>query len=392
MPHGLRGLMTTVFWSAAEGIARPGRLRPFPILAPGKLRREVGEHAFWRGPLWGRTVALQGDGSFGKYDLFEVAGAQLLYWGTFRGNGYYESEESHSFSAPFVWMDERMRVGDFKQQRITDTVFDPRLRRATNSAEQTLRVEIVAHHDSWQDPDSQTRYTDVLEVHYWGRYPVPASREVYHLARGLGTIRFETSNALEPSGVRYQFAESFERFSPPELPAIPWVDPFKNATHVRNGFCEDFLVPPVEGGAVAAHLRGWSGFNGAVITTEQGDEGTGPWKIALRALTEAGAPVATFVIVSDWIPVAPGRRYRLSGRVWRGSSADNVYLDFDDGAGQGATFDDAQALATTTKAWESVAAEATVGPDTTAVRVRCVRDGANRGDAYCDAVTLQRLD
>ncbi len=391
MPHGLRGLMTTVFRSAAEAGARP-RLRPVPILAPGKMGREVGEHAFWRGPMWGRTVALQGDSSFGKYDLFEVAGPQLLYWGTFRGNGYYESEESHSFSSPFVWMDQRMGVGDFKQQRITDTLFDPRLRRATNSAQQTLRVEIVAHHDDWRDPDTQTAYTDVLEVHYWGRYPDPASREVYHLGRGLGTIRFETFNVLEPSGVHYQFAESFERFTPPDLPVVPWVDPFKNATHVRNGFCEDFRAAPVEGGAVTAHLRGWSGSGGAVISTEKGDEGTGPWKIALRASPEEGAPGAAFTIVSDWIPVEPGRRYRLSGRVWRGSRADHLYLDFDDGAGQGASFEDAQALATSTEAWERVATEAIVGPATTAVKVRCVRDGANQGDAYCDAITLQRLD
>lgn len=80
-------------------------------------------------------------------------------------------------------------------------------------------------------------------------------------------------------------------------------------------------------------------------------------------------------VVSDWIPIARGKRYRLSGRVWRGSPADNVYLDFDDGAGQGGSFEDAQALATSTEGWERVAAEATMGPTTTAVRVRCVRDG-----------------
>lgn len=413
MPHGLRGLMTTVFWPAAKGesprkerIVRPrvhdqrtgarspypGPLRPFPILAPGKVGREVGEHAFWRGVLWGRTVALQGDSSFTKYDLFEVAGSQLQYWGTFRGNGYYDSEESHSFSAPFVWMDQQMNLGDFKQQRITDSVFDPRLRRVVNSADQTLRVEIVAHHDTWQDPDSRIAYTDVLEVHYWGRYPEAASKEVYHLGNGLGTIRFETSNSQEPSGVHYQYAEHFERFTPPDMPALPWVDPFKNATYVHNGFCEDFLVSPLEGGAVAAHLRGWSGSKDAVITSAQGDEGTGPWKIALRGPSSGGDSAADFVIASDWIPVTPGKRYRLSGRVWRASARDNVYLDFDDGAGEGGSFDDAQALATTTEVWERVAAEATVGTTTAAIRVRCVRDGANQGDAYYDAITLQRVD
>ncbi len=383
--------MTTVFWPGSKS-PYPGLRRPFPILAPGKVAREVGEHAFWRGSLWGRTLALQGDSSFTKFDVFELAGPQLLYWGTFRGNGYYDSEESHSFSSPFGWMDQWMGVGDFKQQRITDSLFDPRLRRLTNAADLTLRVEIVAHHDSWQDPDSQIRYTDVLEAHYWGRYPEATSREVYHLGNGLGTIRFETFNRQEPSGVHYQYAELFEPFTPPDRPAAPWFDPFKNDTYVPNGFCEDFLVPPVQGGGVADHLRGWRGSNDAVITTDGGDEGTSPWKIALRGQTGGGDTVADFVITSEWIPVVPGKRYRLSGSLWRVSAADNVYLDFNDGVGLGGTFEDAQALATSTEVWERVATEATVGATTTAIKVRCVRDGANVGNAYCDGITLQRVD
>jgi hypothetical protein len=395
MPHGLRGLMATVFWDTA---ALPGAVgasspptRPFQILAPGKMRREVAEHAFWRGSLWGRVVALQGDSSFTKFDLFEVAGAELRYWGTFRGNGYYDSEESHSFAAPFGWMDERMGPGDFKQQRITDSVFDPRRRRLLNTGDQTLRLEVVAHHESWRDPDSGTVYSDVLEVHYWGRYPEAASREVYHLGRGLGTIRFETQNPLEPSGVRYQYAQSFERFTPPDLPTLPWIDPFKNTTYVKNGFCDDFTASPVEGGAVAGHLEGWTGSRDAVITAEPADEGTGPWKIALRGSTAGGDSLPDFVVPSDWIPVTPGARYRLSGRVWRGAAADHVYLDFDDGHGEGGAFEDAQALAASTGMWERVASEATVGATTTAIRVRCVRDGANAGNAYFDAITLQRI-
>jgi hypothetical protein len=397
MPHGLRGLLATVFWpGAARGsiaVPGPGPVRPFQILAPGKMGRDrqVAEHAFWRGALWGRIVALQGDSSFTKYDLFEIADSELLYWGTFRGNGYHDSEESHSFASPFGWMAERMRVGEFKQQRITDSVFDPRLRRLSNTADQTLRVEIVAHYEAWRDPDSATEYRDVLEVHYWGRYPDSASREVYHLGRGLGTIRFETFNSLEPSGVRYQYAQSFERFTPPDLPTLPWVDPFRNTTYVHNGFFEDFKVAPVEGGPVAVHLRGFTGSKDAVIATAPADESTGPWKVALRGTTAGGDATADVVIPSDWIPVTPGARYRLSGRVWREVAADNVYLDFDDGHGQGGAFEDAQALATSTRMWERVAAETTVGTATTALRVRGVRDGANDGNAYFDAITLQRV-
>jgi hypothetical protein len=392
MPHGLRALMATVFWPGARTPSRPARRAVFPLLAPGKVGREVGEHAFWRGSRWGRTVALQGDSTFAKYDLFELTEAGLLYWGTFRGNGYYDAEESHSFSSPFNWMDRWMSVGQFTQQPITDTLLDPRLRQKANAGVLTLRVEVVDHHDTWRDPDSGADYADVLEVHYWGRYPEETSREVYHLGRGLGTIRFETMNPLEPSGVHQQYAESFERFTPPDEPARPWFDPFLNTSYVRNGYCEDFLQAPAQGGSVGLYLRDWSGSADAVITTDAPDEGTGPWRIALRGTSGGGDSEADFVVSSDWIPVLPGRRYRLSGSLWRVSEEDNVYLDFNDGVGRGGDFEDAQAMATHANTWERVAAIATVGAATTAIKVRCVRDGPNEGNAYCDGITLQRVD
>ncbi len=402
MPHGLLGLLTTVFRPSVKGATPPrrrgarspypGPRLPFLALAPGKMGRAVGEHTSWRGSLWGRTVALQGDSSFTKFDLFELTSSQLLYWGTFRGNGFYGSEESHSFSSPYGWMDRWMGVGDFTQQRITDSVMDPRLRTTANSGDLTLRVEVVAHYDTWRDPDSRIEYEDVLEVHYWGRYPEETSKEIYHLGKWLGTIRFETLNLQEPSRVLYQYAEYFERYTPPEEPTRPWFDPFKNATHVPNGFCEDFLRPPSSGGAVATHLRDWSGTADAVISADAPDEGTGPWQIVLRGSTGGGDSTADVAITSDWIPVTPAKRYRLSGSLWRVSEADNVYLDFNDGVGQGGDFPDAQAMASRIHVWDRVAAETTVGPGTTAIKVRCVRDGANQGNAYYDGITLQRLD
>jgi hypothetical protein len=395
MPHGLRGLMATVFWPSSRAELRPeGRRREFPLLMPGKTAEAEGEHAFWRGSLWGRTVALQGDSSFTKYDLFVLVEGRLQYWGTFRGNDYDDSEESHSFSSPFTWMDGSMDVGAFSSQRITDSLMDPRLRQRSHSAELVLRVEVVAHYDSWQDPTSRLRYEDVLEVHYWGRYPEPQSREIYHLARGLGTVRFETLNSREPSGVRYQFARRFEDYSPPNTPALPWFDPFHNPTHVPNGFFEDFIVAPVEGGAASDHVRDWLASSPDVVIAGPGggERGTHPWRVALRASGNGADARADFISSTAWIPVTPGSRYRLSGRLWRSSPADRVYLDFADGIGQGGNFDDAQAIATRTATWERVASETTVGASTTAIKVRCVRDGANEGHAYCDEVTLQRLD
>jgi hypothetical protein len=202
----------------------------------------------------------------------------------------------------------------------------------------------VSHFDEWRDPDTGLRYRDVLEVHYWSRHPDEASREIYHLGNGLGTIRFETLSRLEPSGVRYQYAESFERFTPPDQPTLPWFDPFRNATHVHNGFCDDFLLAPVQAGPVDLYLRDWTGSADAVITTDAPDEGTGPWKVALRGSVGGGDATADFIVTSDWIPVTPGRRYRSAGACGARRRGQRTRLA--DGVGAGASFEDAQAMAT----------------------------------------------
>jgi hypothetical protein len=361
---------------------------PIRARRAGRNAEELGGHAFWHGSLWGRNVALQGDVGFEKFDLFEITESKIYYWGTFRGNSYGDSEESHSFTSPFLWLDRHMRVGDVKEQRVSDTVFDPRLRMVRNSGDLTLHTKVVAYHATWQDPDSRKQFSDVLELHYWAE---PTSKEVYYLAKDRGTIRFETLNQEEPSGVRCQYVERFEEFTPGDPPALPWFDPFRNATRVPNGFCEDFLRTPVEGGGLGSYLHGWSGTANAVISADPAHEGMGPWKIRLRGSVDGGEPNPA-IASTDWIPVTPGRRYRLSGEVWRASAADSAYLDFDDGKGRGENFEDSQANSSRLEAWETVQAEATVGAATEAIKVRCVRDGANQGSACFTGITLQRLD
>jgi hypothetical protein len=76
-----------------------------------------------------------------------------------------------------------------------------------------------------------------------------------------------------------------------------------------------------------------------------------------------------------------------------GSDLDNAYLDFNDGnACSGDNFADSQAIATTPFAWQKVQATVTVGPGTTGIRIRAVRDGANFGNAYYDGLMLQRIN
>jgi hypothetical protein len=168
-------------------------------------------------------------------------------------------------------------------------------------------------------------------------------------------------------------------------------------TFVPNGFFEEFNLHPVQGGLVSTYLRSWQGASqDVVITTDHpnSSQNLGVWKIAMRGRSWGlgGDGIADYAITSSWISVTPGKKYRLSGWLLRGNTADNVYLDFNDGQGYGGNFQDGQALAQLTHVWEHRSVEVRVGPSTRAIRVRCVRDGANRGNAYFDGLMIQPLD
>ncbi|HEV2852193.1 MAG TPA: hypothetical protein VHC97_05255 [Thermoanaerobaculia bacterium] len=349
-----------------------------------------GEHCFWRGSLWGRTVALQGDPSFTSYDLFVDGGSRLEYWATFRGNGY-NAPVSHSFGSPFYWMNRFMAVGNAMENALPVKALDSQLRKVSSSGTVTMRLEVNAHYDTWTLPETGVTYSDVLQVTFWSDKNVPASREVYYLANGKGTIRFESSNNGEPSGVRVSWATSFVNKAV-NAPSLPWFDPFQNTTFVPNGFFQD-ITSGVNGGLVSTYMRSWSGIsNDVVITTDGTDPGAGNWKIALRGWTGGGDSAADAAITTAFIPVTPGKTYRLSGWLWRVSASDNLYLDFNDGLGQGGNFTDGQAVATATNTWEYRSVDVRVGPSTTGIKVRCVRDGANSGNGYCDGIQLQPVD
>lgn len=369
MPHGLVAQNSNLLWN---GLTIPG------------------EHCFWRGTLWGRTVALQGDPSFTSYDLFVDAGSRLEYWATFRSNRY-NAPLSHSFGSPFYWMNRFMAVGNVMENALPVKALDSQLRKVVSSGTVTMRLEINAHYSTWTLPETGVTYSDVLKVTFWSDKNVAASREIYHLAKGKGTIRFESSNSGEPSGVRISWATSFVNKAV-NSPTLPWFDPFQNTNFVPNGFFQD-ITSSVNGGPVSTSLRSWSGTsNDVVITTDGTDPGAGSWKIALRGWNGGGDSAADAAITTSFIPVTPGKTYRLSGWLWRVSASDNLYLDFNDGLGQGGNFTDGQALATATNTWEYRSVAVRVGPSTTGIKVRCVRDGANSGNGYCDGLQIQRVD
>ncbi len=75
----------------------------------------------------------------------------------------------------------------------------------------------------------------------------------------------------------------------------------------------------------------------------------------------------------------------------RENASDNVYVDFDGGAGRDGGFLDAHIVATQTGTWECGAVTKCIPESVGAVRVRAVREGANMGDAWFDGIELKRL-
>lgn len=358
-----------------------------------------GEHCFWRGTLWGQTVALQGDPSVTRYDLFvDVGGARLDYWGTFRGNTF-RSDASHVFGSPFVWMNRFMKIGYASESSMLDKVLDPNLGKIVNSGMARRKLTVDAHYPTWTSPAPfAATWNDVLKVTYHSNLSDPNAKEVYYLAKGKSWVYVEIGDPSQPAKV---WAVSFGNKAVAN-PTLPWFDPFptpatypgfQNTGFVPNGYFEDLLPGAVNGGPVSTSLRSWQGgSNDVVITTDHPYSGLGRWKVAMRGSNQGADSVADFAITSSFFPVTPGKRYRLTGWLLRAQPTDNVYLDFDDGRGDGGNFTDGQAMAQQVGVWEIRFVDVTVGPQTRGVKVRCVRDGANKGNAYCDGVQIQRLN
>ncbi len=117
-----------------------------------------------------------------------------------------------------------------------------------------------------------------------------------------------------------------------------------------------------------------------------------PTGLALRLRgSDAGGDEADDAVVTEqWIPVEGGT-YRLSACMLRENASDDVYVDFDGGAGRDGDFLDVHIVATETGVWECGAVTKCIPESVGAVRVRAVREGANLGDAWFDRIQLKRL-
>jgi hypothetical protein len=184
-----------------------------------------GEHCFWNGEFLGRKCFLQGDPSMSRYDIFELKGESINYWGTFRGNSTNDAV-SHSLKSPMLWMREQMSIGDKVKSRIPVQVLNPKNRSIVHSGEIDMHLELNKHYETWTLPETGVSYDDVIKISFWSDSNRPQSKEVYHLARGQGTIRFITFNKGEPSGVRAAWTVEFRKKNI-NKPITPWFDIFE---------------------------------------------------------------------------------------------------------------------------------------------------------------------
>jgi len=312
-------------------------MKLYTVFKNGSIDPEA-THAFWRGSFLGKTVALQGGIAFNDdraaYDIFEIASNNIKYWGSFRGNSLQsQSQKSNAFNQAIVFMPNFMSL----KQSTSETVFDNEMannhRKISQSDTYTYRLTVDDYLSSWLDTDSGNIWKDVLKI----RIDFPSGYELYWLARRLlingieytkhyGTVRFE-SYCPDHSNVSKQYATPntytgdgnypLYSYSPP-APIIPWYDPFSLWTYVPNGFFEDHLKTPVNGGwPLKNYERSWTGYSppgnpnleDVAVSNEKPNSQTSTWKVVLRKLPTTGWDYA----ISDSIPVIPNKTYRLSG-------------------------------------------------------------------------------
>ena len=384
------------YWLLPRGSALTvqARLRDGRI-APAEGSFEV--RSFWRGDLWGRNVALLGDPSGERYDIFEEVEDGLDYWGTFEGvAGGDEARPSVSLDRPFRWMNRFMAVGDAVESSVTGRLLSNRRRNQESGLEATMRLEIVSHRASFTVPEVDgLTFEDVLEVRFWPDVERAEAHDTFYLARGFSAVYSRRSAVAAPGGVVEWWAVE-KALTPvaPSAPSVPWFDPFSPGwpkTAVLNGNLDDF-ANGVEGGQVrSSEAPAWTADSGdAVIAQPPSGLDAGSWSMLFLGSDGGGDSAPDAAITEEWIPVEGGT-YQLSACMRRESVGDNVLVDFNDGIGRDADFADAHLVAVSTGTWECRAVTKCIPGSVGAVRIRAARDGANLGDAWFDRIELKRI-
>ncbi len=396
------------YWLLPHGSALKVRTR----LRNGRAAPAEGSaylRSFWRGDLWGRKVALLGDPDSERYDIFEEVEGGLDYWGTFGGaSAGREERPSIALDRPFRWMNRFMAVGDAVQGPATGRLLSDRRRNQAGVLWSTMRMEALSRRASFEVPPVPGLvFEDVLEVRYWPDAARAEVHDTFYLARGYGAVYARRSGVAAPGEVVEWWAVE-KALTPvaPAAPSVPWFDPFSPGwpkTAVLNGNLDD-VAPEVgllgEPAATSAGLGrdggrdrasaapGWTAAWGdATVARPPSGLDAGAWSLVLRGSGDAAPDAA---VTAEWIPIEGGT-YQLSACMVRENVSDHVFVDFDDGAGRDATFDDAHLVSSSTGTWECRAVTKCILASVGAVRIRAARDGANLGDAWFDRIELKRI-
>ncbi len=384
------------YWLSPHGSASGVRSR----LVDGRLWPAADSHelrSFWRGELWGRPMALLGTPGGDRYDLFEETEGGLDYWGTVEGGS--SDRLSVSLDRPFRWMNRYMAVGDALESSVTGRYLSNRLRNEAGALATTMRLEVVAHHASFTAPVvGGLTFEDVLEVRFWADARLPEAYDEFYLARGRGAV-YSRRSASGPGEVAEWWAVAESLVPVPSYrPSSPWFDPFSPGwpkTAVVNGGLDD-VASELEGGEVRMSAApGWTSDSGDAVVARSpagpADAGTsGSWGLLLRGAVSGGDAVSDSAVAAEWIPVEGGV-YELSACVLREHAGDNVFVDFDDGRGRDASFEDAHVVASSVGAWECRAVTKCIPASVGGVRIRAAREGDNQGDAWFDEIQLTRI-
>ena len=110
-----------------------------------------------------------------------------------------------------LWMQQQVSIGDRLKSRVFVRVLNPKTRSTEHGGMIDMCIEFNEHYEQWTLPETGVSYDDVIKISFWSDAHRPESKEVYHLARGKGTIRFVSSNRGEPSGVRIMWTVGFDK-------------------------------------------------------------------------------------------------------------------------------------------------------------------------------------
>lgn len=118
------------------------------------------------------------------------------------------------------------------------------------------------------------------------------------------------------------------------------------------------------------------------------------YALAGQYSVKVGGPLAV-VRSSSFIPVTGNKSYQLTASVYvPTATSGTIYLDLDDGNGQGQSFQDISVMADPAIAgqWQTVTGTFTTAAATTGVKVRIVRDSGPIAYFYVDEVTIGAIE